>query len=127
MDALAGLRGLGRRSVTRPPVNIIVVGTDARLRSSDGAATLDGAALFARHAEAVTSAAQHRSATENVRLDFRAEPTAPAQARDVVRAACQTWGAPAIGPDIELVASELVTNAVLYGGTAGAPGTHQHG
>jgi len=120
VGALAGLRGLGRAGATRPPVNIIVVGTDARLGAVGGIDALDGAVLFARHADAVASAAQHRSATENVRLSFQAEPAAPAQARDIVRAACQLWGTPAIGPNVELVASELVTNAVLYSGTAGA-------
>lgn len=44
-----------------------------------------------------------------------ARPTAVAQARDLIRERLVTWGLPGLSDVIELLVSELVTNALRYG------------
>jgi len=44
-----------------------------------------------------------------------ARPTAVAQARDLIRERLLTWGLPGLADVIELLVSELVTNALRYG------------
>jgi hypothetical protein len=116
--ALAGLGDVGRAGEALPSVDIVLVAADARLRSTPPA-VLDGVGLFDRSGDALASAARHRSQHRMVRLDFDPVAGAPAQARDLVRTACLEWDMAPVASDVELVASELVTNTVLYSGTAG--------
>lgn len=54
------------------------------------------------------------------RVRQRLEPTvqAPREARELVADACQEWGVPEAAMAAEIIASELVTNAVRHAGTA---------
>jgi anti-sigma regulatory factor (Ser/Thr protein kinase) len=49
--------------------------------------------------------------------ELPAVATAPAEARQVARQACQEWGVPDAADDVALVVSELVTNAVVHAKT----------
>ena len=56
-------------------------------------------------------------------FELAADPTAPASARWRTRMAALTWGLPGLADDAELLASELVTNALQASdGRAGAVG-----
>ncbi len=54
-------------------------------------------------------------AAEVVRVDLRAGPHAPADARQATREALRRWELPALVDRVVLVVSELVTNSVRYG------------
>jgi hypothetical protein len=120
LDALGALPGVGLTGERLPSVPIVLVAPDARLRAAGGAVVLGAISRFDKGSDAMAFAAQHRSGHPQTRLAFEPVPGAPAQAREVVRATCQQWGLASLSPDLELVASELVTNVVLYARTAGA-------
>jgi anti-sigma regulatory factor (Ser/Thr protein kinase) len=106
---LTPLAGVGQPDKLRPSVQLIVV----------AALAVPGVLAVDSYRAAIATATAQRARHPVVRLDFDAFPGAPAQARDVVRATCEQWGAAVPASEVELVASELVTNAVLYGQTAG--------
>jgi anti-sigma regulatory factor (Ser/Thr protein kinase) len=51
------------------------------------------------------------------RARFEPEPTAPAQARALVRESARVWDCEELAETAQVVMSELVTNAVLHAGT----------
>jgi anti-sigma regulatory factor (Ser/Thr protein kinase) len=60
--------------------------------------------------------AAKRAADAEVRADFPADPRSPIQARSAVRHALETWNMPDLSDDAQLLASELVANAVEHAG-----------
>jgi len=113
--ALSAIGGVGRAGSVLPSVDIVLVAAETVVPEVG----LLGLGVFERPGDALASAARYRSRHQMVRLDFEPVPGAPAQARDLIRSACQDWDMKPVAPDVELVASELVTNTVLYSGTAG--------
>ena len=56
--------------------------------------------------------------TESIQREFEPAPTSVGQARRFVTGALDEWGLTDLGEVAELLVSEVVTNAVLHGGTA---------
>ena len=59
---------------------------------------------------------ENLSASGEARLPLPAGPRAVPEARRLVRDACLLWGLPGARDDAELLASEVVTNAVVHAG-----------
>ena len=95
-----------------PPVNVTICG-DAEHTAGAQVPT------FGDYAQARSAAANDRERHLSARLDFDRSESAPARIRELIRGLCRRWSTPAVCADAELVASELVTNAVIHGGTGG--------
>ncbi|MGW4947282.1 ATP-binding protein [Actinoplanes sp. NPDC004185] len=70
--------------------------------------------LYARTADALRALASH---DELISEDIRPVPGAARQARAIVTEACARWNVPHLTASATLVASELVTNAVVHAHT----------
>lgn len=68
-------------------------------------------------------APEQLTASTGATCELPAAPESVREARRFIRSTLQRWDAAALRESVELVASELVTNALRYAVPAGAPGS----
>jgi anti-sigma regulatory factor (Ser/Thr protein kinase) len=105
-----------RRCEAQPPVPLLMIDPHARVWRAFGIA-LGPVTYHLTLAEALITIGNTRRRHEHIRIAFRQSLAAPGQGRAAVDAACERWGIGHLSENAQLVVSELVTNAVIHGGT----------
>ncbi|MFF8996682.1 SpoIIE family protein phosphatase [Streptomyces achromogenes] len=110
-DGMSGLAGL----VCEGPDEVEAL-ADRLIQAAEERGGEDDVALLLLRRRAPRAARPGRRLRQHVAAG---DPEALTQARHLIRAAVRTWGARAPADEIELVADELITNALLHtGGSA---------
>lgn len=104
------------RQAGRPEVAVLLVDAGRRYaaRGGIGAAPVPG---YGDLGSALAAVAADRSRAARVFAGLHRSLDAPGRARDIVGAACVRWGIDHLTRNAQLIASELVTNAVIHAGT----------
>jgi anti-sigma regulatory factor (Ser/Thr protein kinase) len=115
--AVAVLASIGAQVRQWPGIPIGLVCPDRSLRDGLTAAAEGQFLAIGDSRAAVWGALSAEATTATVHAALAPEPSSARAARQLVAAACSDWGCSAAIPPATLVASELVTNAVVHART----------
>jgi len=113
--ALTVFPTVARHQGWQPPVTVLITGATPDFLSNGGRTALGPVPTHDTIQSARSAVATSRTEQRRVFYRSRSHMGAAAQARDMVSAACRSWGLEALGGDAQLVVSELVANAIAHG------------
>jgi anti-anti-sigma regulatory factor/anti-sigma regulatory factor (Ser/Thr protein kinase) len=116
-SGLASLATLARSTHRWPGTEVAVSGARPEVGRMVSDLARPGALAFFPRADDALAAEYRRPLPPRVRVELRPTAQAPEQGRELVAQACRQWRLPRLRRLAQLLASELVTNAVVHAGT----------
>jgi anti-anti-sigma regulatory factor len=117
--ALGALGDALRSAATVPGIPVVLLVPDSALAERIHGSGLDRRApLVADHAAALDVASREPLPRQHALRHLPPDPVILRAVRRVVAQACDAWGISRLTPLVELVATEVVTNAIEHAGTA---------
>ena len=115
-SALLVIAAALREAESFPPVPLLLAGAGGDLTAPlDRLGTTGHARWYPSYTAACTAATAPEALAGRLSIRLAPDKSAPAQGRELVDRACQTWALPGIAPAAQVIVSELCANAVLHG------------